>query len=110
MNPNYNRTATLYHAPEWTRETVRCSWSSEYGVKQGTTQGSEMDQTIQTTYVVRLPCITCVQPGDIIVLGECDEGITSAPRFLNEHKPNAFIVQAVKDNSGIVDKHIKVTG
>lgn len=125
MNPNYVHTITLYHKvpaadgkkESWVKSVFdNCFWKCVTVTGFTGTQAS-----VQNTYVVRIPEESYNEPpmistGDVVILGNCSEEITgtsgqAAVQVLNRHKPNAFKVTAVSDNTGFpVDKHYRLGG
>lgn len=119
MNPNYNRTITLYHQADgaWTRTVYEnCSWKAGIAVTQSGTNASQSN-----TYTVRIPLEEAgpgftVTTGDLVLLGEhlqeigTEKGSRSA-EILAAAKPNAFKVSAFSDNTGhLADKHYRLGG
>lgn len=138
MNPNYIHTITLYNKiktadtedkkEKWVRTVLHnCFFKSEVKTSFNGTQAS-----LSNTYVTRIPCDIKYLPyaefikspeehftvsvGDIVILGECTEEITTAAgqtaaQVLNRHKPDAFMVTAFSDNtSHRMGKHYRLGG
>ncbi len=134
MNPNYTHTITLYNRirasdrqdkKEYWKRTVlhNCFYKMQTSVGYQTTQAS-----VSNTYVVRIPKRDDYLPyesfckklqgftlsiDDIVVYGECNDEITGnyAVEFLRQHKPNAFKVTAVADNTIFrMGKHYRLGG
>ena len=111
MNPNYTDTITLYHRinamesadrkEHWMREELQqCFFKCET-----TTMLSDSSESKRNTYTVRIPQEEIrVALGDIVVYGSCQEEITgvspdTAVELLQRHKPDAFRVTSVADNT-----------
>ncbi len=107
MNPNYNRTITVFRKvdSEWEKLVFHnCFWKSGITVVQNGTEASQVN-----TYTVRIPLEAVgnnfsVASGDVVVLGECADEITgkspcTASEVLRKNKPNAFFVSAYSDNT-----------
>lgn len=134
LNPNYNRTITLYNrrkaedSPEkketWKRTVLTgCFYRSEIRMSQ-----SGMEDSVQNTYTVRIPQSSDYHPygewktdmvgftisaDDIVVPDVCEEeiGTGSAPVLLLKNKPGAFRITAWSDNtSHISGKHYRLGG
>lgn len=79
MNPNYNRTITVFRKvdSEWEKLVFHnCFWKSGITVVQNGTEASQVN-----TYTVRIPLEAVgnnfsVASGDVVVLGECADEIT----------------------------------
>lgn len=126
MNPNYTETITLYHRQpaqqtadrkeHWSRaELPQCFFKAET-----TTMLSDTSETKKNTYTVRIPAVVMdgltVAIGDIVVYGSCADEITgkspdTAVEVLQRHKPGAFRVTAVSDNTHHrMGKHFRLGG
>lgn len=139
MNPNFNQTVTIYnclkskdtedHKAQWWKKTLHnCSWTGD--IKTG--QKERTDQTKTPETVVRIPIQTDLEylpytewknnpsasftlnPGDVVILGECDDEITgispdTASEFIQKHS-ECFMIQLVKDNTRCLGfKHLKAS-
>lgn len=120
MNPNYIHTITLYQKKSdgaWARTVLHhCFWKSEIIITQAGTSEAK-----KNAYTVRLPLKETgagfrVNSGDIVIHGECREQITdkspyTATEVMQRHKPDAFRVTAVSDNTAFpVSKHYRLGG
>lgn len=120
LSPNYTDTITYYHkGPNgWTRDVYDgCFFRSAITVVQ-----SDTSERVVNTYTVRIPYDVAgpafaASPGDIIIKGMCTDTIddsfkgSRAAEVLNAHKPDAFRVSAVSDNTGRpIDKHWRMGG
>lgn len=103
MNPNYNRTITIYNRipardtvskrDEWHKKVLYgCSWRCTTADTQMKDQQSMMNRSAEETYTVRIPMNPdfrkyvewkdnpessfTISKSDVIILGECHEEIT----------------------------------
>ena len=119
MNPNYNRTITVFRKvdSEWKKLVFHnCFWKSGITVVQNGTEASQVN-----TYTVRIPMEVAgdnfsAAPGDVVVLNECADEITgkspcTASEVLRKNKRNAFSVSAYSDNTAYqMAKHYRLGG
>lgn len=138
MNPNYVHTITLYNRiraadtedrrERWVRTVLPDCFFKSRIVVGYTGQQAEAGNT----YVVRIPQDERYRPyrefaaapegyftlstGDIVVCGQCEDEITgesgqTAAQVLERHKPDAFKVSAVTDNTSFrLAKHYRLGG
>lgn len=119
MNPNYVHTITHYHntGSGWTRRIYHgCYFRAVINVSQGSTE-----ETVSNIYTARIPAeeagsAFAASKGDIVIRGECAAEIGDASgsrvaEILRAHKPFAFRVNAVADNTDhLMDKHWRLGG
>lgn len=142
MNPNYNKTITLYNClkaedsldkkDHWFRHVLDSCYFKAEVVRADT--GTSAGQ--QNLYTARIPVSSLYRPypvwirltpeeqeqyftlslDDLVVEGICEEEITggsgqTATQMLRRHKPNAFKVTAVSDNTrSMIEKHYRLGG
>lgn len=120
LNPNYNHTITHYHKDEegWNKAVYKdCFFHSELHINQVGTQ-----ENVVNTYTVRIPAESLeydfvAAKGDVVIHGECEDMIDDkvqgcrVAEVIAKHKPGAFRVTAVADNTGhLIDKHWRLGG
>lgn len=117
LNPNFNQTITIYHkaGDTWARRVVHnCAWR---GADQFSTDSAGYEQSAGS-YIIRIAASSKVgiAVGDLVVKGACTDIVTGkTPNTITEvlqaHKPDAFIVKDVIDNTGhLQGRHYKVVG